>query len=132
MRISIPILSYIALAVGAKSKGLPESCLRPVHFLARAGSSANSCCSNSLRFGQPAENKETYLEKDFCREGVGQCDQQVVRVGFLPKLQGFRICAFITLQCCDLDEIEPSFTSAISHITYPHEPFTTMFISTLV
>lgn len=97
VRMSIPILSYIALAAGAKSNGLPESCLRPAHLSARAGSSVNSCHPVSLRIRPPAENKETYLEKDFCGEGVGQRDQQVVWVNLLPKLQGCRICPFIAL-----------------------------------
>ena len=62
-------------------------------------------CFGSLRLTQQAESRETCLEEDFRRKGVGQRDEQVVRVSFLPKRQGFRIRIFITLQCRNLGRV---------------------------
>ena len=74
MRISIPILPYIAFAAGVvNSYGLPESC-------PTSGARKFLFCigSRSLRLGQQ-ENKDTCLEKDHHRlEGVGERDERII------------------------------------------------------
>lgn len=72
---------------------------------------------------------KTYLEEHFRGEGVGKRDERLVRVGFLPKRQGRRICILVTLQCRNLEKNIPLFTGQTSRIAYPHEPFAIKSIS---